>query len=506
MRSEIARGAAWMVLLRLFDRSIGIISTTVLARLLVPADFGLVAMAMSVIAIVELATAFSFEVALIQKPNPQREHFDTAWTLNILIAIAGAAVTVALAWPTATFYGDPRLAAVMLVIGGAWLVSGFENTGTANFRREMNFSAEFRWMAAKRMVSFIVTLVAAFTLRSYWALVIGMATARLSGVALSYLVHPFRPRFALSRARELFSYSGWVLAINIATVIFGRLPQIYVGRVFGAEPLGAYTVGSEIAQLPHTELVAPINRAMFPGYARLVGDLPSFRKVCTEATAVLLMVVLPVSAAVAILAGPIVRILLGAQWWQAVPVIQILAFAGAFTALNANAIAAYLALGKPRVPTIALVIRVAVFVVAVMVSARGRGMFAVAYAELLAAAVTLSVSLPLLLSTLHIKASDYVASLWRPLVACALGAALMHVVAGGGPVASLSKALVQLLGGLAIGAVAYPSLLWVLWHLSGRPRGAETAIGRRSRDALIGLRNRLREARRAAKSRASPFS
>jgi len=75
------------------ERSIGIIS---LARLLIPADFGLVAMAMSVIAIVELATAFSFEMALIQKADPVREHFDTAWTLNILIAVAGAVLTAQL--------------------------------------------------------------------------------------------------------------------------------------------------------------------------------------------------------------------------------------------------------------------------------------------------------------------------------------------------------------------------------------------------------------------------
>ena len=106
MRAQIARGAAWMVLFRLFDRSVGIVSTTILARLLVPADFGLVAMAMSVIAVVELATAFSFELALIQKADPEREHFDTAWTLNILIALGGAVLTTALAYPAASFYGD----------------------------------------------------------------------------------------------------------------------------------------------------------------------------------------------------------------------------------------------------------------------------------------------------------------------------------------------------------------------------------------------------------------
>ena len=85
MRKEIARGAGWMVLFKLAERSLGLISTVILVRLLVPADFGLVAMAMSVIALVEVATAFSFEVMLIQKPHPTPEEYNSAWTLNILL-------------------------------------------------------------------------------------------------------------------------------------------------------------------------------------------------------------------------------------------------------------------------------------------------------------------------------------------------------------------------------------------------------------------------------------
>jgi hypothetical protein len=118
-------------------------------------------------------------------------------------------------------------------------------------------------------------------------------------------------------------------------------------------------------------------------------------------------------------------------------------------------------------------------------------MAAVAYSELIAALVTLLVSLPLLLARLHVKAKEYVASLWRPLVASALGAALVHTVAGtDGPVASFSQAMVHLAGGLAVGAAVYPLLLWVLWQMSGRPQGAETAIGRRIRAAMVGLRDR----------------
>src|SRR4029453_3506529 len=103
MRKQIATGAAWMVFFRLIDRSLGIISMAILARLLIPADFGLVAMAMSIIGLIELETEFSFEIALIQKASPERVHYDTAFTLNALLATGGAILTAGLAHPAAAF-------------------------------------------------------------------------------------------------------------------------------------------------------------------------------------------------------------------------------------------------------------------------------------------------------------------------------------------------------------------------------------------------------------------
>lgn len=486
MRVEMARGAAWMVAFRLFDRSIGIVSTAVLARLLVPADFGLVAMAMSVIAVIELATAFSFEVALIQKADPQRSHYDTAWTLNILMALGGALVTTALSFPASSWYGDPRLVPVMLCVAAGWLVSGLENPGIANFRRRMDFSAEFRFMATKRVVAFVVTMVAAFTLRSYWALVIGMVTGRLLGVILSYAMEPFRPRLSLACTRELMSFSGWLLANNIAGVALTRLPHFVVGRVHGAQALGAYTVGSEIAQLAHTELVAPINRAMFPGYARLVGDLDAFRRVCVDATGAILMVVLPASVAVAVFAQPIVRILLGEQWAAAVPLIQILAFSGAVTAVTSNNGAAYIALGRPHLLTVILVTRVVVFVAAALaLVAAGGSLLAVAYSELAAATASLFVSLPLLFRVVKLRAAEYLACLWKPAVASAAGGAAAYYALGpAGHSMSVLEAAARLAMGLPLGAVAYVAALWTLWRLSGRPESVEAALGRRVRDTL----------------------
>jgi lipopolysaccharide exporter len=492
MLRQMAAGAAWMVMLRLFDRSIGLISTAILARLLLPADFGLVAMAMSVIAFIELATAFSFEVALIQKAEPRREHYDSAWTLNIVLAAAGGLVTAALAIPAAQFYGDPRLAAVMWAIAAGWCIAGFENTGTVDFRRKMDFAAEFRYMAGKRVISFVVVLVAAFTLRSYWALVIGSLAGRFAGVALSYALQPFRPRLSLAESRELFSVSGWVLVNNIAMAALTRVPHFVIGRSHGAQALGAYTVGAEIASLAQTELVAPINRAMFPGYARLANNMVEFRRTCLEATSAILLIVMPVSIGVAALAAPMVRVMLGASWGDAVPVIQVLAFSGAALALTSNTFAVCLGLGRPHLLTAVLGVRLSVFIIAVAAFLRwGDGrMLDVAYAELLSCVLALLVSLAILFAKVKITLGDYVASLWRPVLAsAAMGVVLIEALSALPADGGITWALVRLALGCAVGATVYVGCVWGLWIASGRPATVEARL---RQTALAGL-NRLRQ-------------
>lgn len=486
MKAEMARGAAWMVLFRLFDRSIGIISTVVLARMLLPADFGLVAMAMSVIALIELATAFSFDVALIQKKEPTREHYDTAWTLNLMLASGGAVVTAASAWPAAAFYGDPRLTLVMLAIGAIWLVAGFENIGTVNFRRQMDFGREFRFMATKRVISFTVTMLAAWIFRSYWTLIIGMAAGRVAGVVLSYAMEPFRPRLALVHVRELFSFSSWMVLGNLALVLMNRAPHFVVGRMFGAQSLGAYTVGSEIANLPHTELVAPVNRAMFPGLSRVADDIDNFRKTCVDATAAIFLLVMPVSVGVALLAPQVVRILLGQKWPEAVPVIQVLAFAGAVSALTSNNMSAYQAMGKPKLGAATLVVRMVLLLLGLWVLTNRYGVLGAAFAEVLAALGSLAVSVPILARTLKLGPLTYFGALLRPLIASLVMGFVLHLVLPGrGLDTGIVDAITWLVVGSLVGTVVYPLTVALLWFAAGRPASVELALFVRLRAMLM---------------------
>src|SRR5262245_54179497 len=205
IRRKMAFGVIWMVGFKLVERSLGLISTLVLARLLVPSDFGLVAMATSLIALLELFTAFGIDFALIQRADTRPEHYNTAWTLNVIIGCALATAMLLLSIPAAHYYGEPRVALVVCALAFGPAVQGFENVGTVAFRKEMQFDREFRFLVLKKLCGFAVVLPLAFLWRNHWALVAGMIAGRVGGVILSYVLHPFRPRFSLAATRDLMN-------------------------------------------------------------------------------------------------------------------------------------------------------------------------------------------------------------------------------------------------------------------------------------------------------------
>lgn len=334
LKRRMAQGAAWMVLFRFVDRGIGLIGTLILARLLVPGDFGLMAMAMTIIAALDLLGAYNFETALIQNRNAERSHYDTAFTLNLLLALLKALLMALLAHPAAVFYGEPRLEAVMLALAAASVLQGLENIGIVDFQKELQFDREFRLSLYRRLAGFVVTMVAAWWLGSYWALIIGITAMRAVGVALSFGMHPYRPRLTLQRWRELFGYTKWLLLNNVLIFLNNRGADFVIGRVSGSHALGLYSVSYELANLPTTELVHPIQRAMFPGYSQLADDPPRLRQTFLDVLGLIAILTVPIGLLIGALAEPFVLTLLGSQWVAAVPLVQLLSVFGVVRALH----------------------------------------------------------------------------------------------------------------------------------------------------------------------------
>ena len=474
---QIAKGAAWMVLFKFTERGLGLISTIILARLLVPLDFGVVAMAVSVIAVLELMGAFSFDVALIQNANAGRDHYDTAWTFNLLFALISALLLIVLALPMAHFYTEPRLENVMYWLALGMAVQGFENIGVVAFRKDMRFDKEFKFLFGKKIISFAVTVPLAFILQNYWALVIGTLTGRAAGTILSYMVHEYRPRFSLAARSELFHFSKWMLLNNISIFLRFRSADFIVGRFAGPHALGLFSVAYEISNLPTTELVAPINRAVFPGYAKMASNIPMLRESYLSVVGIIVFLSLPAAFGIAVIAPLLVPVFLGPNWLETIPLIQVLAVFGALVAIQNNNGSALVAMGKPHLVTGLSAFSVVLFLPTLAMLTMWYGVMGAAWANLIIVLVMIPINYMFLFRSLDLKTSHIVREIWRPVAATAIMTAVVQAyVVESTLAANLAMQIVHLLVASLIGFAVYTAASLALWQACRRPTGAEQHV------------------------------
>jgi PST family polysaccharide transporter len=469
INQRMAKGIFWMVCARLMDRSIGIVSTLILARVLVPADFGLVAMATAIAGILDLLGAFSFDLALIQKAKADNHHYDTVWTFNVLFGIFCAFGLIALAVPAAGFYHEPRLTDVMYVLSISYIISGFANVGVVNFRKEMAFEQEFLFIFLRRVVTFAATMIAAFLFRSYWALVVGTTIGRIVGVILSYWMSAYRPTFTLSAARELFHFSKWLLLNNFLYFLLHDGCTFIIGRVFGVTELGIYTVAYEISNLPTTELVAPINRVTFPGFSKMT-TVAEMSVTYLKVMGVITLMIVPVGVGIAAVAEPLVLVALGEKWIGAVTLIQILAVYGGIGATQGNNGTVWMALGRPRDLTVNVAIFLCVLFPCLYFFVHKFGIVGAGFAYLASLLPTVVYGQVRTRRLLHYQWAQLYAVIWRPIVATLL---MYFFVRAIDPMLWDLPPIARLLCESALGALLYIATVLLLWTLARRPSGAE---------------------------------
>jgi lipopolysaccharide exporter len=489
--ARMTTGAVWMVLARMTDRALALVSTVILARLLVPADFGLVAMATALIAMLELMATFGFDIALIRHPAPARSHFDTAWTCNVIFGVLVAASMLALAIPAAWFYAEPRLSTIVVCLALGVFVQGFENIGVVEFRRQMRFDREFLLLFAKRTVSFAATIPLAFLLRNYWALVFGTIISRVSSAILTYVFHGYRPRFSLAARAELVGFGKWLVFSSVLSFMGTRAADFLLGRISGARQLGLFSVSYEFALLPSSDFVAPINRAVFPAYARKAAEPGELKRSYLDVLGLIAVVAVPAGAGIAAVAELLVQVVLGPNWMGASPVISVLAINAILQALKSNAHFVYLALGRPQLATFLGTVHIALLLPAIVVGAHLQDALGAAVGYVVAQALFTPVSVTVLKRALGLKFIELFAVVHRPVLAAAAmyGAvrALVALVGADhqGGVVPVLMLFVCVLSGVAF----YCAALCVLWVLEGKPRGAETravSFVRQKLRALVG--------------------
>src|SRR3989344_4797747 len=476
VQSKMARGAVWMMLFKLVERSLGLVSTLILVRLLAPADFGIMAMAFSFILVAELLTAFGFDIALIQRQDATEEHYHSAWTCNVLLGLTITVLMLATAWPIALFYGQPDVFWVVCALAIGPLIGGAENIGVVAFRKDLDFRKEFAFQLSRKVAGFVCAVPLAFWLQSYWALVGGTLAFKLAGTVNSYWVHPFRPHFSLRQARALIGFSKWLLLNNIVGFLKERTSDFFIGRLHGPAALGLYNVSYEFANLPSTEMSAPINRALLPGFARLTSERAALAGAYLNAMRVLALFAIPAAAGVFAVAEYFVPVVLGAKWLETTPLLKLLTINGALLFFHSSICAVLIGTGHPdravKTNSIYVVLMIAGFILLADIGTLG-----VVYTVLTASVLTTPVYLYQVRRCIGVKAISFLGAALRPMIASLIMILAVHgFLPDFSATQSTLESISWLGGGVVVGVITYISAMVVMWLVLSRPAGAESML------------------------------
>jgi lipopolysaccharide exporter len=473
IRAHAIRGAAWMVGLQWGVRALGIASTAILARLLTPADFGVVAMAMLALAIVAMFGVSGQDLALIRMGRPTRDHFDSAWTVEVIVGVILCVLALASAPLAGLYFHSEQVELVVDVLSLRLLLEGFTNIGIVCFRIDLNFSKEFRYSIYRKLCSVLLGVGCVLLVRNFWGLTLAIVLSKAVDVILSFAMHPFRPRFRLNRAREIWSYSSWMLVVAHGRHFAARADEYVVGAIGSAAVMGAYNVGADISVTPTVDLVQPVMRAMFPVYSRMLGDPERLRSAALSVIAATATVCLATGPGVAGIARELTLLLLGRQWTGATPLVFWFGIGAVPVGIR---FAVYSVLGVTdhlQLTALAVWGRLVLLIPTLLLAGRWGGAPAIAAAQALLGIVALAADFAMLRLAVGAGLGDIVRCFYRPGGAALAMLCVLYALDRAMPLPSIAVLTVK----IALGAAAYLGTLALLWLAAGKPDGIEaTAI------------------------------
>jgi lipopolysaccharide exporter len=388
---RVRSGVSWNVSSSLIGQLIGFVRSIVLARLLAPEDFGLLGMALTIVAALNALTTMGLDRTIVSSKFHTRDelkaHLDTVWSAELIRSLVIALLVLASAFPISRFYGQTQLKVIIPVLGVASLVRGFQNIGLAMLRKEISFARIFWYELATNVGGIAITVALAMVMRSVWALVIGLLLTATLGTALSYIFHSYRPRLALEKIalRRVLSLGKFTLVIAVASYVTNMADNVMVGRLLGTGALGNYSLAFNIASAPIIVVVFSVVTVLFPAYAEITAERPGDLELAfTKVFSIAWMIMLTVTVPLFLLAGEIVQLLFGGRWTSAGPVLRVLALVIPLRGLSLIISTVFWGLNRPKQAAVGKTLEAVVFLTALYPLIRAFGLTGAAWAGMIA--------------------------------------------------------------------------------------------------------------------------
>jgi len=330
LRQQVVSGVGWKIATVAVVQVTRIVVGVILARLLVPRDFGLASMALLFVGVASVFTDLSFGQALIARREITERDRSTAFWTTVAAGALCAGAGVAAAPLVADFFSTPAVSHLFAVTSILFLITSFSSTQIALLTREMQFrSLQLREMAGT-VLGGVVGVVLAFSGLGAWALVVQALTAEGVSLVLVWRFSSWRPRMTWSSEsfRRLGGFAGKTSGARVLGYVNLNADNFLIARFLGAAPLGVYSVAYNVMFAPIARIAAPIQQVLFPAFALIAADRPRAGGAWLRGSRIVAAITVPAFVGLAVVAPDFVPVVLGHRWHKAIPVLQLLCIAG----------------------------------------------------------------------------------------------------------------------------------------------------------------------------------
>jgi O-antigen/teichoic acid export membrane protein len=349
----------------MMNRSLGVVRTIFLARLLSPTDFGLFGIALLSVSALDTFSQPGLQAALVQKKGDVNSFLDTAWTVAVLRGFLLFIALFLFAPLIADFFNSPQAMPVLRVLSISTILSGLKNIKLLFFQKELEFRKQFLYEFSATLVDLVVVVICAFILKNVWALVWGIMASNVVRVCLSYIIYPYRPRIKLERKKilSLLGFGKWIWGSTALIFFINQGDDVLLGKILGVTALGFYQMAYLLSNLPATEIAKVISKVTFPAYSKLQSDISRLREAYLKVLKLTSFAAIPLAGCIFALAPEFVQIFLGAKWKPIIPVVQVLVLAGVLRSLSSTFGPVLHGLGLPKIDTIYQSMRLIILVI-----------------------------------------------------------------------------------------------------------------------------------------------
>lgn len=431
VKQKAVKGIVWSVIQNWGSQAIALMVFFILARLLGPADFGLVALANVFLVFMQLFLGEGFAKALIQRQHIEKAHLDTVFWLNLAVSILLCGATLAFANTIAQIFEEPALGPILRGVSVLFIVSSFSTVQQAVLERDFAFKAIAMRSLLGIALSGVVGVAMALSGFGVWSLVGQQIVYEVVSAIVLWQLSDWRPAWHISwqHLQELWNFGVTILGFNVLIFFHTRVDDLLIGYFLDTTALGYYSLAHRILATMTNLLINTSNQVALPTFSRLQDNLEQLRIAYYQAIQLSSLIAFPAFFGVAVLAQELIIVIFGNQWLPAVPVLQLLSLAGAIRSATYFKTSVLMAINQPQWSLGLGVVDTTLSLIAFAVAAPW-GITAIAWAYLIRGYVMLPFRQWVIGVLIHTPFSTYVRQFATPAVSTLLMVAAMLMTKG----------------------------------------------------------------------------